>query len=118
MMASRDTKLATSAAREGRAVARENPKVEAPASAPSNAERRDVDDGCFLSADDDVDEMPRGGAIAETRTPRRLITETSFERDVPDVLGARAAPRTRTRGPRDAYVCVREGSFPNSTTQT
>jgi hypothetical protein len=92
MMASRDTKLATSAAREGRAVARENPKVEAPATAPSNAERRDVDDGCFLSADDDVDEMTRcGGAIAETRTPRRLITETSFERDVPDVLGARAA---------------------------
>jgi hypothetical protein len=91
MMASRDTKLATSAAREGRAVARENPNVEAPATAPSNAERRDVDDGCFLSEDDGVDETHRGGAIAETRTPRRLITETSFERDVPDVLGARAA---------------------------
>ena len=63
----------------------------APAAAPGNADRRAVDDGCFLSADDGVDETHRGGAIAETRTPRRLITETSFERDVADVLGVRAA---------------------------
>ena len=91
MMASRDTKLATSAARERRAVAREKPKEEALATAPSNAERRDVEDGCIFPSPDDVVEVPRAEAIAETPKPRRLMTEICFDRDMPDVLGARAA---------------------------
>jgi hypothetical protein len=68
MIASRDTKLATSAANDGFADAREKPAVDRLATAPRNAARRDVDE--HVCDDKDVEKVACT-AVAEAHTPRR-----------------------------------------------